>query len=128
MAVEHHLRESGFLVCFDATTALWQIDLPLNDPLYATGDQQSISFPKREALHPIYALYRMLAVHPYPVEIQPIAQLRRIIKCTAFPIEESQEKIMQLTRECAAFLNRRQPLPAAASHALQQYICQEDAK
>lgn len=128
MVAESRLREAGFLVRFDETASLWQIDLPLNDPLYAAEDQEFLTFPQKEALHPIYALYRMLAAHPCPVDQQPVTLLRGLLKCTAFSPKENKSIIAQLTGQCAACLNRKQPLPAAACHALQQYICQEDAK
>ena len=127
-AAESRLREAGFLVSFDEYASLWQIDLPLNDPLYAAEDQEFLAFPQKEALHPIYALYRMLAAHPCPVEQQPFMILRGLLKCTACSPEENKSKIAQLTEQCAACLNRKQPLPAAACHALQQYICREDDK
>lgn len=125
---ESHLREAGFLVRFDETTSLWQIDLPLNDSLFAAEGNQPLPLPRKEILYPVYALYRMLAAHPCPAEQQPITLLRGLLKCTACSPEENKPKLAQLTSQCTACLNRKQPLPAAACHALQQYICQEDAK
>jgi len=125
---EMHLREAGFLVFFDSATGLWQIDLPLDDSLFTTQSIQPCPFPQKDSLHPVYALYRLLTSHPSPVEQQPAELLRGLLKCTAFPPDEIKPRITQLTGQCAALLNRKQLLPAAACYALNQYICQEDSK
>lgn len=69
----------------DPETGLWRLDwtaeswrerldrLPIHPP----------ALPRAEALHPAYALCRLLMMHPAPVERQPLEQVREIVKLAA---------------------------------------------
>ena len=69
----------------DPTTGLWRLDWT------AEGWRERLerlpdclpALPRDEALHPAYALCRLLLLHPAPVERQPMAQVREMAKLAA---------------------------------------------
>ena len=117
--------QAGFVIHLDETSKLWRIDLTLTDTLFAVQPAQRVPFPRREALHPVYGLYRLLSAHPAPLEEQPRELLRGILKLTTQPPDDHTQTT-QLTAQCAALLNRKRFLPSAACFALAHYIGQED--
>lgn len=119
------LAEKGYAVQLDEQSRLWKIDLPVTDQLYAFCSDAGL-LPQKEALHPAYALLRLLTAHPFSVETQPQDLLRAVLKLTARPLGDNRQAIENLHQQCAALLNRRQPLPAAASAALAQSIRKEE--
>lgn len=122
--VRMYLEQSGFSVCSQERTRLWQIDLHPTDDLFTDESSRLLPFPNNEQLHGAYALYRMLKKHPSPYEQQPSPLIRSILKRTLKPPEET--SFFGITSQCAALLNRKQPLPSAACKALAQWINQED--
>ncbi|MBE5793364.1 MAG: hypothetical protein E7323_01620 [Clostridiales bacterium] len=124
--VRKQIEAAGFMVCFHEESQLWHIDLKPDDPLYTEIPAVPIPLPQNALFHPAYALYQMLKKHPSPFRQQPLPLLRSLLKFTLQPPQESQ--LLTLTSQCAALLNRKQPLPYAACYALAQWICQEDAK
>lgn len=119
------LAEKGYAVQLDDRNRLWKIDLPVTDPLYASCSDAGL-LPQKETLHPAYALLRLLAAHPSPVETQPRELLRAVLKLTAKPVGDNRQAVENLHQQCAALLNRRLPLPVAASAALAQSIRKEE--
>lgn len=122
--VRTHLEQNGFSVYLQEKTHLWQIDLLPTDALFTDESLHLLPFPDCERLHGAYALYRMLKKHPSPYEQQPVPLIRSILKLTLKPPEET--SFFGITSQCAALLNRKQPLPSAACKTLAQWISQED--
>ena len=119
------LADNGYTVQHDQHSHLWKIDLPVTDFLYQHCSQLP-PIPRKDSLHVVYALLRLMADHPSPVEEQPLHLLRAALKVTAQPSWENALAVQRLHQQCAALLNRRKPLPAAASAALAQYIRKEE--
>lgn len=119
------LRAAGYLLWEDDAQRLWKIDLPEDDPLYHLGKQVAL-FPQKKESLPLYALWRMLSAHPSPLAQQPKPLLRRILKLCELPAAEQEPVAKQITAECAALLNRKQPLPAAAAGVLAITITGEE--
>lgn len=122
--IRQRAENAGFVIHLQEATRLWQIDLCPSDPLF--GDAPALPLPEDEPRHTAYGLYRLLKAHPSQPDQQPLPLLRAILKLTLKPHQESQTAIFSLTSQCAALLNRKQPLPSAACNALAQWICQED--
>lgn len=123
-SIRQRAENAGFVIRLQEATRLWQIDLSLSDPLF--GDAPMLPLPEDETRHAAYGLYRLLKAHPSPPDQQPLPLLRAILKLTLKTHRESQTASLSLTSQCAALLNRKQPLPSAACNALAQWICQED--
>lgn len=122
--ISRRMEKAGFILRLQESTRLWQIDLCSSDALF--GDAPVLSLPADETLHAAYGLYRLLKAHPAPWEQQPLPLLRAIVKLTLKPHQVCQAALANLTGQCAALLNRKQPLPSAACHALAKWISQED--
>lgn len=118
------LTEAGFVVVQDEAKKLCKIDLPMNDPLYGTAEQP-VGFPSDEKLL-IYALYRLLSSHPAPPPHRPQPLLRRIVKATELSADEQNKALRRILTECAALVNRKQPLPSAATGLLASIIRKEE--
>ena len=123
-AIRQRAENAGFVIRLQETSRLWQIDLRPSDPLF--GDAPTLPLPEDETRHAAYGLYRLLKAHPSRPNQQPLPLLRAILKLTLKSHQESQAASLSLTSQCAALLNRKQPLPSAACNALAQWICQED--
>lgn len=123
--VKAALQAAGYRLWEDNVLRLWKIDLSDDDPLYH-ADRQVSTFPRHEESLQLYALWRMLAAHPSPFVLQPKPLLRRILKLCELPITEQNKQIKQITAECAARLNRKQPLPYAAAGILAMTIEMEE--
>ena len=122
--IRQQAENAGFVIRLQESTRLWQIDLRPSDPLF--GDAPTLLLPEDETRHAAYGLYRLLKAHPSRPNQQPLPLLRAILKLTLKSHQESQAASLSLTSQCAALLNRKQPLPSAACNALAQWICQED--
>lgn len=125
-SVEQHLHNAGFIVSLNESSRLWHIDLPITDRLLKELSGVQTLFPKNESLHTAYALYQLLISHSSPQDRQPLPLLRSILKLTLKTPEEAQTAIVALTNQCAALLNRKQPLPSTVTGILAQWINQED--
>lgn len=123
-AIRQRAENAGFVIRLQEATRLWQIDLRPSDSLF--GDAPALLLPEDETRHAAYGLYRLLKAHPGKADQQPLPLLRAILKLTLKSHQESQVVSLSLTSQCAALLNRKQPLPSAACNALAQWICQED--
>ena len=78
--------------------------------------------PADDALHPAYALCRLwLRAAPAPLERQPLAPLRCVLKRLTSP-DELRKQIPRLYDESAALLRARSPLPRAAGQALAEWL------
>lgn len=119
------LTEASFLIEQDDSKKLWRIDLPMNDPLYLR-EELPVVFPKNENMLLIYALYRLLSSHPASPPHRPQPLLRRIVKATELSADEQSKAIRRIMIECAALVNRKQPLPSAATGLLASIIRKEE--
>ena len=69
----------------DPATVLWRLDWTAEgwrERLDRLPDRPP-ALPRDEALHPAYALCRLLLLHPAPVERQPMVQVREVAKLAA---------------------------------------------
>jgi len=152
------LESSGFvgtivpeenLLYIDATLARYESlleDLP--------NATDTLVLPHDDALHPAYALCRLLLHHPAPLHQQPLAPLRRVLKWTqaepasSLPADPASPwppatvsstaggmkpastrlfvQIIRLHQECASRLRLRQPLPYAAGRVLAFWLTATD--
>ena len=114
----------------DPETGLWRLDwtaeswrerldrLPGHPP----------SLPRAEALHPAYALCRLLMMHPAPVERQPLEQVREIVKLTAGAPGPLLAAVPALAGEAARRLRMGMPLAEGAGRVLADWIARMDAQ
>lgn len=114
----------------DPETGLWRLDwtaeswrerldrLPIHPP----------ALPRAEALHPAYALCRLLMMHPAPVERQPLGQVREIAKLAAGAPGPLLAAVPVLTGEAARRLRMGLPLAEGGGRVLADWITRLDAE
>ena len=125
-AAKKWVEEAGFIVTLHEQPRLWHIDLSPLDGLFEPESEPFSSLPKAENLHTVYALYRLLQTHQKEWNQQITPLLRSILKLTLKAPTDAQAAFITVTSQCAALLNRKQPLPTAACRALAQWMRQED--
>ena len=84
--------------------------------------------PRDEALHPAYALSRLLLLHPAPVERQPMAQVREVAKLAAGAPGPLLAAVPALAGEAARRLRMGMPLAEGAGRVLADWIARMDAQ
>lgn len=106
----------------DEAARLWYLDLTLEGYRALTDGMPTElpPMPDDDRLHPAYALCRLLLLHPAPLDQQPLAPLRRVLKLAGG--EKLLGAIPALHAECAARLREHAPLPHAAGRALAQWL------
>ena len=70
-------------------------------------------FPTSVEVYPIYSLARLLAAHPTPLEHQPLALVRKILKAQSQKVDLISFSNKQI-ETCAYRLRRKETLQAAA--------------
>ena len=80
------------------------------------------------ALHPAYALCRLLMMHPAPVERQPLEQVREIVKLAAGAPGPLLAAVPMLTGEAARRLRMGLPLAEGGGRVLADWITRLDAE
>ena len=104
----------------DPATGLWRLDWTAEswrdrlDRLPACLP----ALPREEALHPAYALCRLLLLHPAPLESQPMAQVREVVKLAAGAPGPLLSAVPALAGESARRLRWASPWPKAADGCL----------
>lgn len=119
------LARAGFAILPHTADGLWHIDLPPEDTLFCIQAKMPV-LPQKQEQHTLYALCRLLLAHPAPLSRQPMDLVRALMKLTLLEPKETARQALRLYSLCAARLNRRQPLPAAACGLLVQTLQQED--
>lgn len=112
----------------DPATGLWRLDWT------AEGWRERLerlpdclpALPRDEALHPAYALCRLLLLHPAPVERQPMAQVREMAKLAAGAPGPLLAAVPALTGEAARCLRMGLPLAEGAGRVLADWIARMD--
>lgn len=112
----------------DPATGLWRLDWT------AEGWRERLerlpdclpALPRDEALHPAYALCRLLLLHPAPVERQPMAQVREVVKLAAGAPGPLLAAVPALTGEAARCLRMGLPLAEGAGRVLADWIARMD--
>lgn len=108
----------------DPTTGLWRLDWTVEgwrERLDRLPDRPP-ALPRDEALHPAYALCRLLLLHPAPVERQPMAQVREMAKLAAGAPGPLLAAVPALTGEAARCLRMGLPLAEGAGRVLLDWI------
>lgn len=114
----------------DPETGLWRLDWTAESwrerldrlPIHP------LALPRAEALHPAYALCRLLLLHPAPVERQPMAQVREVAKLAAGAPGPLLAAVPALAGEAARRLRMGMPLAEGAGRVLADWIARMDAQ
>ena len=122
------LESLGLRCETDPATGLWRLDWT------AEGWRERLerlpdclpALPRDEALHPAYALCRLLMMHPAPVERQPLEQVREIVKLAAGTPGPLLAAVPVLTGEAARRLRMGMPLAEGAGRVLADWIARMD--
>ena len=112
----------------DSATGLWRLDWTAEgwrERLDQLPDRPP-ALPYNEALHPAYALCRLLLFHPAPVERQPMAQVREMAKLAAGAPGPLLAAVPALTGEAARCLRMGLPLAEGAGRVLADWIVRMD--
>ena len=83
--------------------------------------QQPVVFPRDEALHGVYALLRLLHLHPAGFEHQPLPLLRSVLKRYT-DRDELIRLVPKLHAQCAQRLRQGKPLPSALENVFHVWI------
>lgn len=114
----------------DPATSLWRLDWTAEgwrERLDRLPDRTP-ALPRDEALHPAYALCRLLLLHPAPVERQPLEQVREIVKLAAGAPGPLLAAVPMLTGEAARRLRMGLPLAEGGGRVLADWITRLDAE
>lgn len=124
-AVLTALEQAGFVCHIPSNQKLLFIDasLPRYAALLRGLPLAAPPLPPNDALHPAYALCRLLLSRPAPLEAQPLAPVRRMLKLTeSSPATPVLQAIAPLHEEAALALRQRQPLSQAAGQVLAAWL------
>lgn len=124
------LEALGIRCDTDPATGLWRLDWT------AEGWRERLkrlpdclpALPRDEALHPAYALCRLLLLHPAPVERQPMAQVREMAKLAAGAPGPLLAAVPALTGESARRLRMGLPLAEGGGRVLADWIAHMDGQ
>lgn len=114
----------------DPATSLWRLDWTAEgwrERLDRLPDRTP-ALPRDEALHPAYALCRLLMMHPAPVERQPLEQVREIVKLATGAPGPLLAAVPMLTGEAARRLRMGLPLAEGGGRVLADWITRLDAE
>lgn len=114
----------------DPETGLWRLDWTAEswrERLDRLPDRPP-ALPRDEALHPAFALCRLLLLHPAPVERQPMAQVREVAKLAAGAPGPLLAAVPALAGEAARRLRMGMPLAEGAGRVLADWIARMDAQ
>lgn len=112
----------------DPATSLWRLDWTAEgwrERLDQLPDRPP-ALPYNEALHPAYALCRLLLFHPAPVERQPMAQVREVAKLAVGAPGALLVAVPALAGEAARCLRMGTPLAEGAGRVLADWIVRMD--
>lgn len=112
----------------DPATGLWRLDWTeegWRERLDQLPDRTP-ALPRDEALHPAYALCRLLLLHPAPLERQPMAQVREVAKLAAGAPGPLLAAVPALAGEAARCLRMGTPLAEGAGRVLADWIVRMD--
>lgn len=84
------------------------------------------ALPADEALHPAYALCRLLLLHPAPMERQPMEPLRAVVKRAAGGRDAMLSAVAALHGDAARRLREGRPLAQAAGRALAAWLTAQE--
>lgn len=127
-AARKALDALGVTCTEDGAAGLWRLDwtreawrgrllaLPAKPP----------PFPRDEALHPAYALCRLLLLHPTPLERQPMEQVRAVCKRASGAPEALLRLVSPLHGESARRLRAGEPVAYGAGQVLSDWLTRTD--
>jgi len=119
------LRSNGFPCVLDGASQLLRIDLSLAGykALLAPLPHAPPPLPANEALHPAYALCRLLLLHHAPLDRQPLEPLRGVLIAASQPNAVALlHQIPAWHEQSAARLRERKPLSHAAGRVLAEWL------
>lgn len=108
----------------EESKGLWYVDWTLEawGLVLASLPEQVPAMPQKEALHPAYALCRLLMSHPAPLENQPFEPLRTLVKGSQRPAGVLLKTVPALQKDAAMRLRKGLPLAHAAGRVLAQWL------
>ncbi len=119
------LESLGFASALQKATGLLEIDLSLERyrALLSPYPVRLPALPKKDALHPAFSLFRLLWLHPAPLEAQPLEPLRQWLKAAASHSSGMGLGLVPvLHQQCALWLRQGLPLPCAVLPILSAWI------
>lgn len=118
------LSEAGFSVRTDNQSLLWYVDWTHErwQELMQRLPERLPAFPENEQYHELYALCRLLMLHPAPVEKEHLPMLRRILKLTAERPQSLLKSARRLHEETACRLRKKQTAAYAAGRLLSAWL------
>lgn len=119
LLIQKTMQEQGFTTAIGETNLLL-IDLQPDrwETLFnAFPHTESFSMPEEERLLGVYALARLLARHPAPLNRQPMVPFRAVLK--RYDAADGLPALApRLQEQCAQWLRQSMPLPAALADVL----------
>ena len=101
---------------------LWRLDWTQTsyEALAAALPHEPPPFPTAADMEERYALCRLLLLHPAPLQDQPMALNRRVIKLTGESLPRG--AISEIHQTCAALLRQGKPLPSLAGGVISKRL------
>ncbi|MBN1777162.1 MAG: hypothetical protein JW811_03485 [Clostridiales bacterium] len=125
ISMRQSLRKHGFTTQVDASQLLL-IDLQPSrwKALLNTFQKaKTAPFPRDETLHPVYALARLLELHPSDCTRQPTDMIRAVFK--QYAVKGGLPKLApRLHARCAEKLRRGEPLPSVLAKVLYVWLAE----
>lgn len=118
------LRTEGFEVLPDGPGSLWYLDWTMErwQEMLSLLPRESLQLPQDERYHEAYALCRLWAAHPAPLEPEHLPALRRVVKMTAAKPEKVLKSVRILMEEAAVQLRERKTAAHAAGWVLEVWL------
>ncbi len=115
--------QAGLILC--EKNGLWFFDVPAikYGQLAAFLPDRAPEWPRDEKYLDVFALCRMLLLHPGPVSRQPLGFVRLTLKA----VEAGEHQVLSLGESMpprlSLLLRKKQPLPALAGGVLSYWLC-----
>lgn len=111
-------------------SGLWRLDLTMDGyaALVRGLPLAPPPLPIDDALHPAYALCRLLCLHPAPLHAQPLEPLRAALKRMDGAPQAMLQIIQPTHIRCAELLRLKQPLPSAMGGALALWLMDREVR
>ncbi|MEG1775925.1 MAG: hypothetical protein RR367_05440 [Clostridia bacterium] len=117
------------IACVADADGLWRLDFTMERYAWLVRELTPATepeMPSSNALHPAYALCRLLLLHPAPLCEQPLEPSRAMLKLCAGDAAMLVREVPRLTEACAARLRTRQPLPHLSGLVLAEWLREQN--
>ncbi len=117
------LERQGIVVTEDDKAQLWRLDVSISLLEQMTSPCDAMEeLPEDDSLHAVYALSRILCLHPAHLTYQPMEELRYLLKACNEGERALLKAVAWVHQRCAVHLGNKEPLPSSGASLLHPFF------